>query len=198
MEEEVKDAAELRQALNKRLPRGARLAGANLQGITLECVDLTKANLNHARLDRAVLRDAMLIEASVEKASARDADLRNADLERASFNQSDLTGSDLSETRNQSRESFVNSTLARVKGLSFDAGIDFESVRPAVQMGASNGVYAVAISPNGELSRRKRRRHDPALPDERRRAASLSRRALILCQVGGLRPGRPDTRQRER
>ncbi|MGH9936166.1 MAG: WD40 repeat domain-containing protein, partial [Blastocatellia bacterium] len=162
MEEEVKDAAELRQALNKRLPRGSRLAGANLQGITLECADLTeadltgadltKANLNHARLDRAVLRDAMLIEASVENASARDADLRNADLERASFNQSDLTGSDLSETRNQSRESFVNSTLARVKGLSFDAGIDFESLRPAPQMGASGGVYAIAISPDGAIT----------------------------------------------
>ncbi len=161
MEEEVSDAAELRQALNKRLPRGARLAGAHLQGVTLEYADLTeadlagadltKANLNHVRLDRAILRDAALVEAGVENASARDADFRNADLDRASFNQSDLTGSDLSGARNQSRESFVNSSLARVRGLTFAAGIDFESLRPVPQLGASNGVTAVALSPDGEL-----------------------------------------------
>ncbi len=160
MKDKVEKAEELRDKLADRIPQRAQLATARLQEAVLECADLTeadlagadltKANLNYSRLDRAVLRDAGLIEASVENASARDADLQNADLKGASFNQSDLTGSDLTNTRDQSPESFVNASLARVKGLSFSAGIEVGYLRPVVQLGASSRVNAVAVSPDGQ------------------------------------------------
>src|SRR5262245_62073625 len=162
MEEKIEDVEKLRDALAGRIPIGAKLDGANLQEITLECADLTEADLtgadltkvklNHATLDRAVLRDSLLVEASVENAFARDSDLRNADLGGATFSRSDLTGSEFSGARNQSRESFANAMLDLVNGLSFDAGIRFESLRPVVQLGASRGVNAVAVSPAGELT----------------------------------------------
>jgi WD40 repeat protein len=161
MEEKIESVEKLQAALAGRIPAGAKLDRANLQEITLECADLTeadltgadltKAKLNHATFDRAALRDASLVEASVENASARDSDLRNADLGGATFSRSDMTGSDFSGARNQSREGFVNATLALVNGLSFDAGISFELLRPVVQLGASHGVNAVTVSPDGEL-----------------------------------------------
>ncbi len=162
MEEEIANVAELQAVLAGRIPANSKLAGAHLQEAVLECAyltgadltgaDLTKAKLNHATFDRAFMRAATLVEASIENASAREAEFVGALLGRVSFNQSDLTGSDFRSAQELNAESFVNAALGQARGLKNLFGvITKQQLRPVAQLGASAGVNAVAVSPDGAL-----------------------------------------------
>ncbi len=80
--------------LDRRLPRGARLAGADLTGVALGDVDLTGADLTGANLS-----DVRLVGATLADVRLVDAQMSRARFERVSFAKADLTGAAVTGSR---------------------------------------------------------------------------------------------------
>lgn len=160
MEDEITDHERLRQALAKRIPRGARLSNAKLRGIVLEAADLSgadfsgadlsEANLNYAELQGVSFRGTILKEASMEGVLAVQADFREAQLSRAVFKGAVLMNADF--TGVISRETiFEDNDLRGTKGLNASGSLRKSGLQPVVQQLLSPGLHTLAFDSNGEL-----------------------------------------------